>query len=1043
MSIYTDILAKAEKDPKKTDPSAQRILHLRAARIYDIELADASRAEESYLKALAIDPKDADALEALDRIYGAAGMHAELAEILKRRVAIAGSTEEQNELHARLGRIEADILGDLDAAVGSYEKILAEDSRNRPALEALERIYFKRGQWRELYEDVYEKLIDVARTDAEMADVYARMARIASEALSDDDRAADLWARVIDLRGEDPIALGALADLYESGQKWRELVDILERQVRVQSDTREQVAIHKRLGHVWAEKLGRDRNALEAWLAAYAIDDDDLEILRALAHLYQATQSWEELSTTLRRLVVVGSQTGALDEAETIELYGRLGELEGEVLGRTNEAVEAWQRVLALEPGDYRALSALEGLFTREGRWEETIDVLERRAAVQDDLHSTNETLLQAAAIWEERVGNRGQAAREYERVRALDPGNGTVAAQLEQIYRAEKNWERLTEILLEHVEHSTDTIDRIGTLQTVAQIYEVEMKDPEKAYYVLQHAFQEDFSNESTSRELERLATSAHKWQELLSEYSRTVSNLEHSDPQKAADLWVKIARWYGDHLNHLEYAIHSAQAALRLNPRHLGALAALADFHRKRGKFGELIAVLGQHAELEPEPGKRVDLYLSLADLLETQLQDPLQAIEAYVAALEIDPSCAEAVTALDRLYRRHEKWEQLIRVLDKKAAATLDVDEQIRIRMEIARLWDDRLGEPQKAIAAYDLVRELDPRILPALRALEKLYEKTGQWESHLDILEQELEAVTSDSEKVVLLGRIAGAWEERFGKLDRAAEALEKILTIDERNLGAFREVERVYRQERQWEHLVDAYRRHILAAGDSAQRMDLYCAMGQVFEDQLSDADRAIEAYKDVLTFDAEEPRALEALGRLYEKIDEWEQAAETMQRLVGSTGDAGLRVELHHRIGVIAGERLNDLAGAESHFLQALSLDQAHVPTLMSLTELYKQRGDWLKAAQMMARAEEQIQHPLEKIKLLFEAATIFDKRLHDQQRAMEYYSAAIALDPEHVDAGEPLAEIYFREKRWAELEPILDMLARKSAQVKKDNSNT
>src|SRR5262249_14253015 len=131
---------------------------------------------------------------------------------------------------------------------------------------------------------------------------------------------------------------------------------------------------------------------------------------------------------------------------------------------------------------------------------------------------------------------------------------------------------------------------------------------------------------------------------------------------------------------------------------------------------------------------------------------------------------------------------------------------------------------------------------------------------------------------------------------------------------------------------------------------------------------------------------------------------------------------------------------LSDPTSAEGRFLQALSQDPAHVPTMVSLTALYKKRGDWLKASQMMVRAEQHTQHPLEKIKLLFEAAQIHDKRLHDQPRAMEYYAATIRLDPGHVEAGEPLAELFFREKRWNELEPILDMLARKAAQLKKDN---
>jgi tetratricopeptide (TPR) repeat protein len=1044
VAVYTDVLQR------RPDREVERALFLRVARVHDAELGDLARAEEAYLRVLGLDGKDPDALEALDRIYETSGMWTELADILKRRVEIAVSTEDLVQLLFRLGHVQSDVLGDTDAAIGCYERILSEDTRNRQALERLERVYFKREEWQKLH-DIYEGMVDVARDDAEMADVYARMARLTSEALvapDSDTRAVELWLRVIDLRGEDPIGLSALADLYERGEDWRELVDVLERQVHVHTEAAGKVPLYKRLGRVWAERLGRERSSLEAWLAAYNLAPDDLETLRALAQIYRQTQAWEDLSLTLRRIIDVGqmSEAGEVPEEELVELYAQLGDLEGETLGRTGEAVDAWQRVLALAPRDFRALGALESLFAREGQWEEGIEVLEKKADALEDPQARIDTLLQAARLWEDKVENRTEAAKVYERVRQAEPGNLVASAQLESIYRGDRQWDKLTEVLLERVEHTPEAIDRIGILQLVARIYEQEMGDSESAFVVLQAAFKEDYANESTSKELERLASAANKWWDLLEDYSHVVGNLEHEDPAKAADLWVKIARWYGDHVSHLEYAIHSAQSALRLDPRHLGALAALADFHRKRGAFGELIAVLGQHAEIETDPQRRVDLYLTLADLLETQVQDPMQAIAAYNAALAVDSSTMDALSALDRLYRRHEMWEQLIGVLEKKAWAAadqgMDSEEITRLRLEVGRLWDERLNEPARAIEAYNKVRDLEPRNLLALRALERLYERTNQSDRYLEALEQQLDADIADHEKIGLYNRVASAWEERFGKLDRAAEALEKILIVDERHTPSYRELERLYRQDQRWDALVDTYRRHVLAAGDPATRMDLYCAMGQVYEEELRDPDRAIEAYTDVLTFDADEPRALEALGRLYEKIEEWDKAVDAMSRLVEVTDDVALKVELDHRIGAIQLERLNDPGEAEARFLQALGQDPTYVPTMVALTALYKKRGDWQKAAQMMVRAESQIQHPLEKIKLLFEAAQIYDKRLHDQARAVEYYAQTIAHDPEHVEAGEPLAEIYFREKRWAELEPILDMLARKAAQLRKDNKS-
>src|SRR5205814_7069141 len=133
------------------------------------------------------------------------------------------------------------------------------------------------------------------------------------------------------------------------------------------------------------------------------IDGNDLETLRALSHLYRSTMSWDELSQTLRRIIDAGNLTGSVTEQETIDLYAQLGQLEGEVLGRVDEAVDAWRRVVAIDPSDFRALAALETLFVREGRWEESIEVLEKRAMVLEDEAQRRETLLQAAATWEEK----------------------------------------------------------------------------------------------------------------------------------------------------------------------------------------------------------------------------------------------------------------------------------------------------------------------------------------------------------------------------------------------------------------------------------------------------------------------------------------------------------------------------------------------------------------------------------------------------------------------------------------------------------------
>ena len=106
-------------------------------------------------------------------------------------------------------------------------------------------------------------------------------------------------------------------------------------------------------------------------------------------------------------------------------------------------------------------------------------------------------------------------------------------------------------------------------------------------------------------------------------------------------------------------------------------------------------------------------MELYLSLAELLENQMQDPMQAISAYQSALQADPSSMEALTALDRLYRRHEMWEQLIDVLGRMADLKADPEDVVTLRLEIGELWDERLQDSGAQILGVTLSKAVEER------------------------------------------------------------------------------------------------------------------------------------------------------------------------------------------------------------------------------------------------------------------------------------------------------------------------------------------
>jgi tetratricopeptide (TPR) repeat protein len=1022
---YVSTMIEAAQGAK--EPSARRDVYLRLATVFEADLGDLQRAEEVLGQILAEQPQDAAALAFLDRIYDRQGTFDGLADVLRKRIAITDDGKELVGLHLRLGRVLADVLDDPEGAIASYSAVLEHESRSPEALEALERLYFRAERWEELF-GVYEKMLDIAPGDEALSDCYARMARITSDVFEQRERAVDLWRKVIDLRGTDPVALAALADLHEQAAEWRELTEVLDSQIRATDSPVDRIPIYKRLGRIWGEKLSRERNALECWQHVLEIDPGDVEALRAIAENYRTAGAWEELSDTLGKLIELGA--GVHGEEELKALYTQLGELEGATLMRTEQAIGAWRHVLEIDAADFRALAALEQLFTQEGRWEECVEVLERRAQALAAPEDQVDVLMQVASIWADKIGDGGAAADAYERVLAIDPGNMTASVELEGLYRQRKSWMKLIELLLGRTEFVTDPKERIGVLCQIAETYEKQLNDLDSAFVTLQAAFREDYSNDHVAKELERLATSAGKWNELLGEYTQLVQTIP--DQKQAADLWVKIARWYDSAVSRTDYAIASANQALSLDPTHVDALSALEDFYRKLANWRELVTSLARHAEVEQDPTKRVEILLALAETYETQIGDAAQAMVAYQQALDNDERCMDAIDALERLYRRTQAWDRLVDVLHKKSHTVDDGELAVRLRLQVGDLWEQRLGDKDRAVEAFKDVLTVDPQNVDALKALERLYETTGKWEAYVDILEHQLEVTPGEEERIAIYERLAEVWEHQFGKADRAIDALQQILRVDERNQKAYRDLERLYRAERQWDSLADNYRKHILVSNDGDERTELYVRMGQVYEEELKDPDRAIEAFSDVLSFEPEHADALRGLGRLYEQTEQWERAEDAMRRLIPLAPDKE-KVDLNYRLGKIFDEQMRMPEAAEERLTEALSFDPAHVPSMLALLTLYKRRGDTMKAAQLMVRAEAHTQNTLEKTRLLFEAGKLFQRDLGDENRAADLFARTLALDPEHVEAAEPLSEIYFRRADWQSLVPLLEMLVRKA----------
>ncbi len=1031
-NAYADILGA------NTDKLVQGPIGRRLAKTFEDELGDVTKAEETYQYVLSIDPLDLEALTNLDRIYSSVESWKELAQILEMRLKAADAQKAAGspmdaldlvELHARLGEVYETRLGELDNALRVYRVIFDKlDRAHEPTINALARIYEERGAWQEL-NLVYERMLENASGNTAEAEIQAKIAHLAAERLQQPGRAIETWKLVLDLRGEDPEALAAMANLYEAGGSWPELVDILERQVDIAGSDDDRVNIIARRARIMSDRLQRDDQAAQDWNRILDIDYGNLGALRAIADIRRRQADPNELVSALHQIV---DRAASLLEADELkEVFRELGKTYTVQLEQLPDAADAWRKLLEIGP-DFEAMDALEAIYRGEERWTDVIEVKMMRAAALEQVDKQIAEYRSAAALWREPVGEPDLATGAWQKILDLDPTNDEAFLELEALHTAAGRWEPLIELLLGRLGTREVASEKTVLLRKIARVFEEELDDREQALEALINALEEDFHDRETARYLEKIAQATGKWPLVI---ERVAGWLKvQTDPAQKIRLCLHLAKWYGEDLGHPEYAQPYYAQIVQLDPNNVGALRQMGQLYRKSANWQQLGTTLTRALEVAVTDVDRKEILTELGELLDEQMSQTDQALTYFLRALDVDPLFLPAIGNLERIYLARGQNRELADILTQKVPALTDPAEIASTKLRIAALAESSLGDPTRAAQVYREVLEVDPASLTAMRGLARIYEALQQWPELVRILESELDVAPTERERIDLLLQIASLQEEHFLKPDIAAARLEQVLEIDPNHEPALYALERNYRKLRQWSELINAYERHVSTTTERKVKVDLFAAIAQVYSDELEDADKSIDAYRNIVDIDETNVPALEALAKLYDRQGEAQQSIDAMTRVAELTQDPKQRVESFYKIGKALDEKLGDRASAQERYEMALDLDPSHLPTLQALRVIAIDAADYDKAARYYDQEQSYTTAPRQRARLLVELGKLRDEMLGDRESALLSWEAAHEADPENEDAAFPLANEYITVQKFEQAEPLLDLLVRKSS---------
>ena len=148
------------------------------------------------------------------------------------------------------------------------------------------------------------------------------------------------------------------------------------------------------------------------------------------------------------------------------------------------------------------------------------------------------------------------------------------------------------------------------------------------------------------------------------------------------------------------------------------------------------------------------------------------PDEQISAHLAALEAAPSDEGAFQALESVYNKYNRWEDLITLYESRARLGVDGGAGALLA-KAAELAHRRMRNDTRAEELYRQVLHVDPKHPSALLSMIEIYEERGDAGALADALEQQANRTADSRAAALLYVRLGAVWEERLLRRDRAA------------------------------------------------------------------------------------------------------------------------------------------------------------------------------------------------------------------------------------------------------------------------------
>lgn len=803
-----------------------------------------------------------------------------------------------------------------------------------------------------------------------------------------------------------------------------ELRSVCETQLAQATDPARKAQLNYELGRMFEVQLDDAAKAAEHYQAALRLSHDHAAALRGARRMLAKLGRDGALPPLFDAEVAITRDPK--DRARLLYAKARLME---EKLRQAGPALAVYREALQLDPGNLVVLKAIERSLRRDKAWGPLAKTYEQLANAVGDSSLRAAWTAVRAHLTENQLNDPVQAAGLYEAALEADPHATAALANVKRLGAAQKRWPQLVAALRKELSLVSDEHTRLAILTTIARIQETRLGDAEASVSTLEEAHEEAPREKAVLIELARLRRASGQHRDEVKALAALVERV--TDADQKARLAHRVAHLYEQVLNDVDRAQVWYERTLEQDPTHRAASMSLARLHEQRRRYDEAIGVWEARAERGVvSPRERAELHHRIGDMYERHLDRPAAATRHHRTAIGLDPDHHESFTALSRLWAQAGEWGPLVELYERAIDRAQHDEEAILWLFRVASIREDRLDDPDGAVATYERVLKRDPQHIGALNAMVRSAMRAQDFAKAIEALRKEA-ALTKDTKRqAALLHRAAVVTARDVGDPSAAVRALEEILRRRHDHRPSLETLAELLSDAGRWKEVITAYRRLIPLTSTAADKVRLHYRMGEIFESQIGDDGDAIDAYRAAINLERDFEPARDAMLDALERTERWTDLAtalsDRLDRLPNPFDQARAATEL----GALYEERLDDREKALAMYDRAVNAAPLHRPALDARERLLTEAKDWNRLHEELEGEAKLQNDPFLEVQASLRAALVRADQQGAVGPALDAFRPVFERQPDHIGAMLAVEEIYARTRDDAGLGATYEKMA-------------